>query len=61
MCAALTPPDNGSLDPVQKVYDLNQVVTFTCDTGYALAGNRQLTCLATKEWDGVEPTCQGTV
>ncbi|XP_078589882.1 uncharacterized protein LOC144870048 [Branchiostoma floridae x Branchiostoma japonicum] len=32
--------------------------TFTCNTGFNLQGNGNLTCGASAEWEGGEPTCE---
>jgi len=60
-CSSLTAPDNGSLGPQQDAYDVSQVVTFTCNRGYALNGARQVTCLVSGQWSDVEPTCAGKI
>ncbi|XP_065835916.1 streptococcal hemagglutinin-like isoform X2 [Oscarella lobularis] len=54
-CPELTAPRSGSKDSNASVY--GTVVTFMCDQGYALQGNDSLTCLASGQWDGSEPSC----
>ena len=34
------------------------VVTFTCDTGYMIVGDGQLTCQDSGDWDHNVPTCE---
>ena len=33
------------------------VVTYSCDDGFGLRGDRQRTCGTDGEWSGSEPTC----
>ena len=54
-CPELTAPRSGSKDSNASVY--GTLVTFMCDQGYALQGNDSLTCLASGQWDGSEPSC----
>ncbi|KAI8507112.1 hypothetical protein Bbelb_155510 [Branchiostoma belcheri] len=53
-CPALTAPVNGKMTGFNFYQDLLQ---FTCDTGYDLFGRVSLTCQADRTWDGVAPTC----
>jgi hypothetical protein len=39
---------------------VGSIVTYTCDKGYRLIGNRQLLCLPTGSYDRAAPTCTGT-
>ena len=34
-------------------------VTFSCDSGYLLDGQKTIKCLSSGDWDGVFPTCKG--
>ena len=36
---------------------INTVVTFSCDPGYILVGNRRITCTPIGEWNGMQPMC----
>ena len=53
-CPILNPLINGS---ISGTYTYNSVVNFTCNIGYVLTGNAQLTCQANKSWNGSVPTC----
>ena len=51
-------PENGSLDPEEDQYVVDDVVTFNCDDGFELVGSRKLTCQTDGEWTDDEPTCE---
>ena len=57
-CGWLTAPTNGYI-VLPSVPSENQIVTYTCDIGFALDnvtfGVR--TCLATRQWSGRAPLC----
>ncbi|KAI8485711.1 hypothetical protein Bbelb_365450 [Branchiostoma belcheri] len=53
-CPVLIAPVNGAMTGFNFYQDLLQ---FTCDTGYDLVGRVSLTCQADRTWDGVAPTC----
>ncbi|XP_066300403.1 CUB and sushi domain-containing protein 3-like [Branchiostoma lanceolatum] len=53
-CPALTAPTNGAVGGTNSYGD---VATFTCDTGYGLAGASTRTCQADTTWSGTSPTC----
>ena len=36
---------------------INTVVTFSCDPGYILVGNRHIICTTKGEWNGIQPMC----
>ena len=36
---------------------INTVVSFSCDQGYTLNGDRALACLSTGVWNGTAPSC----
>lgn len=38
---------------------VGSIVTYTCDKGYRLTGNRQLLCLPSGSYDRTPPTCSG--
>ncbi|XP_078661525.1 P-selectin-like [Branchiostoma floridae x Branchiostoma belcheri] len=57
-CPALTSPTNGALSGPSS-YTVNQVFTFTCDTGYDLVGGTSaVTCQDDGTWSGTAPTCE---
>eukprot|EP01049_Picozoa_sp_SAG25_P005918 SAG25_NODE_422_length_8201_cov_86.324940_1_plen_2351_part_10 len=39
---------------------VDEVVQFSCDSGYEVAGADSLTCAASGNWDGAIPACVGT-
>ncbi|XP_078664124.1 uncharacterized protein LOC144907195 [Branchiostoma floridae x Branchiostoma belcheri] len=54
-CPQLTAPVNGDMTGGNFYQD---VVLFTCDTGYELVGlSSSLTCQADRTWDGTAPSC----
>ena len=55
-CGALTNPDNGRVDTPQGT-TLNQVATYSCNSGYELVGDTTRTCQADGIWSGSEPIC----
>ncbi|KAI8501685.1 hypothetical protein Bbelb_209560 [Branchiostoma belcheri] len=60
-CPPLTAPDNGAQSPVGAIYYPDDVMTFTCNQGYELAGASNLTCQADQTWSHPVPTCTFTV
>ncbi|KAI8494281.1 hypothetical protein Bbelb_280410 [Branchiostoma belcheri] len=56
-CPVLTAPANGAMTGSNFYQD---VVEFTCDSGYNLVGNPTLTCQADATWSGTVPTCTST-
>ena len=38
-------------------YQYNNNITFICDVGYSVVGNRLITCTASGQWSGSIPTC----
>ena len=57
-CRALINPANGQvIHTAGTTY--GQTATYSCNTGYNLAGNSTRTCLATGRWSSSVPTCQG--
>ena len=56
-CGYLANPGNGQVGHTGTTY--GQRATYSCNTGYSLAGGSIQTCLATGVWSGSAPTCQG--
>jgi len=53
---------NASVLPDQAQYAVGVEATYSCNTGYELAGgNLQRTCIAGAIWSGDEPICQSTL
>ena len=55
-------PDPGTLTNGTKVgtdYSQGMSVNFSCDTGYRLIGEQQITCNTNGTWSSATPTCQG--
>ena len=44
---------------VNRSLFVGSIVTYTCDKGYKLNGNRQLLCLPSGSYDRAAPTCTG--
>ena len=38
-------------------YPYGTTISFTCNSGYTLSGNRAITCLSSGMWDGSSPIC----
>ncbi|CAH1250645.1 CSMD1 [Branchiostoma lanceolatum] len=53
-CPVLIAPANGEMTGFNFY---NDVMEFTCDSGYDLVGSVSLTCQFDRTWDGVVPTC----
>ena len=58
-CPRPIPPTNGYVSSGD--FDLSDILTFSCGTGFSLVGNATTTCLATGLASNPPPTCQGTV
>ena len=68
-CDPLTNPDNGTVDTSQGT-TLDQVATYSCNSGYVLVGNMTRTCQVGNctcqvdtcqvdgVWSGTEPFCR---
>ena len=54
-CGVLTDPSNGQVSFTTTTF--LSVVTYSCNTGYSLEGNRKRTCTATGQWSDQAPTC----
>ena len=57
-CGNLTNPANGQVVHTAGT-TFGQNATYSCNTGYNLAGDSTRTCQATGVWSGSAPTCQG--
>ncbi|XP_019626709.1 PREDICTED: sushi, von Willebrand factor type A, EGF and pentraxin domain-containing protein 1-like [Branchiostoma belcheri] len=57
-CSTLTAPSNGALSPA-AANSYQDVVTFTCNSGYTLNGATAVTCRADGTWSNPVPTCTG--
>ncbi|XP_019617113.1 PREDICTED: lactadherin-like [Branchiostoma belcheri] len=53
VCPRLTAPTNGNM----TTNSYQDVVDFTCSTGYRLQGISTVTCQADGQWTSSEPTC----
>ena len=58
-CSAPMSPANGNVSYTSL--SVNSSVYFTCNTGYTLIGNTNITCLPNTQWSNVIPTCTITV
>ncbi|XP_019614832.1 PREDICTED: uncharacterized protein LOC109462715, partial [Branchiostoma belcheri] len=59
-CPTLSAPANGALSPSgPHVYQ--DVVTFTCSTGYVVTGVSTVTCQADGTWSRTVPTCNSEI
>ena len=58
-CSAPMSPANGNVSYTSL--SVNSSVYFTCNTGYTLTGDTNITCLPNTQWSNVIPTCTITV
>ena len=59
-CSAPVVPDNGNASYTSL--SVNSTVYFTCNTGYTLIGNTNITCLPNGQWSNASvPSCNITV
>lgn len=56
-CPNLSAPENGKILTLQENYHYNDVITFNCDFGYVLHGQRSLVCGSNGLWNGTTPQC----
>ena len=56
-CDKLRNPKNGQVNYTNGT--VGHTATYSCFTGYSLAGGSDRTCQATGAWSGKEPNCQG--
>ncbi|CAH1252780.1 CSMD3 [Branchiostoma lanceolatum] len=57
-CPALTAPTNGARTPPTGANSYQNVVSFTCDTGYTRNGDASVTCQRDQTWTAPPPTCE---
>ncbi|XP_066300510.1 P-selectin-like [Branchiostoma lanceolatum] len=57
-CPTLAFPTNGA---VSGSNSLGDVATFTCNSGYNMAGGSTRTCQTDLTWSGSSPTCTGEI
>ena len=57
-CGTLTNPPNGQVSHTSGT-TYGRRATYSCNTGYYLAGSSTRTCQATGVWSGSMPICQG--
>ncbi|CAH1247746.1 SELP [Branchiostoma lanceolatum] len=57
-CPARTAPANGAVSST-AIRQYQDVVTFTCNQCYNLAGSNRITCQANGAWSANPPTCNG--
>ncbi|XP_066271288.1 complement receptor type 1-like [Branchiostoma lanceolatum] len=57
-CPRLAAPTNGARTPSTEARNCQDVVTFTCNTGYELDGASSVTCQANQQWSAPIPTCR---
>ncbi|KAI8510717.1 hypothetical protein Bbelb_116330 [Branchiostoma belcheri] len=58
LCQQLMAPSNGNISGNSSYGD---VVTYHCDPGYEISGDKQRTCQSDQTWSATEPTCVGCV
>ncbi|XP_035667592.1 CUB and sushi domain-containing protein 3-like [Branchiostoma floridae] len=56
-CPALTAPANGARAPPTGSNFYQNMITFTCNTGYTRTGDQTTTCQADGTWSNPVPTC----
>ena len=44
---------------IESSYNYDETVYYKCDTGYRMTGSGKRTCLASGNWSGVVPVCNG--
>ncbi|CAH1252778.1 CSMD3 [Branchiostoma lanceolatum] len=57
-CQELTAPTNGARTPATGSHSVQNVIRFTCNTGYVLNGAASVTCQADLTWTAPVPTCR---
>lgn len=55
-CPILSPPQNGKIST--GLLSQGTVVNFSCNAGYNLFGDNQLTCQSNSTWDLPDPVCK---
>ncbi|XP_053560821.1 complement factor B isoform X2 [Bombina bombina] len=56
-CLRPTNFEYGFIYPQKSVYNINDTVTFVCDSGYKLMGSTTRTCLFNGQWSGKMSLC----
>ena len=56
-CGSLLAPEDGMIDI--NVTTFNNTANYSCVTGYELVGDQTRTCLASGNWSGSQPSCDG--
>ena len=58
VCPELDVPDNGDIEygTIPPVY--NSAVSYSCDNGYILEGNKVRMCQRNGMWSGFAPICK---
>ncbi|XP_019617776.1 PREDICTED: sperm receptor for egg jelly-like [Branchiostoma belcheri] len=54
LCQQMMAPSNGNISGGSSYGD---VVTYHCDPGYEISGDKQRTCQSDQTWSATEPTC----
>ncbi|XP_076799587.1 uncharacterized protein LOC143444282 [Clavelina lepadiformis] len=58
-CADITAPSNGNMVSSASVsFSIGDIVTFTCNRGYTLVGEPEVTCRSSLSWTARPPICQ---
>jgi len=57
-CDPIYAPIPGSFD-APNGFIVDATVAFYCPEGYQLIGSQTITCLRTRSWSDLEPTCKG--
>ena len=56
LCPPPLPVPNGIY--LGNAFQFGSIVTYSCEPGFTLLGDRNRTCLAHRAWSGAEPTCE---
>ncbi|KAI8510781.1 hypothetical protein Bbelb_116970 [Branchiostoma belcheri] len=54
LCQQLMAPSNGNISGGSSY---GNVVTYYCDAGYEISGDKERTCQSDQTWSGTQPTC----
>ena len=49
--------ENGSIEPVQALYQVDDIINVVCDEGFTLIGEATLSCNADGSFDSNAPKC----
>ena len=55
VCPGPIKPEYGYFDG--KDFTFDKSITFGCDSGYSLVGNRERRCTKDRKWSGEQPVC----